>query len=231
MKNIFEEPSKYIEKLQKIQLIDVKKDIEFPAKSIAVIFLTRYCNLNCEFCIYKSPLKQKETSREDEIDGMGIEKCIEFINRSNIGYLLISGGGEPFLRTEQVLNLIEQVNVKDIVIVSNGFWANNYERALEILTKIKEIQNKHQKRIIIRISIDKWHFENLGENHIQNIINIYSEFFNNDKELKLKFHTILSDNTIFDILKKNKYIYNIKYQKEYSSDNPILNNLIDKEFF
>ena len=223
MENIFMNPMKYIEELRKIKLIDIKKDIEFSGKSIAVIFLTRYCNADCKFCIYKSPMKQiKEVNRKDELDKTGIENSIEFINKSNIGYLMISGGGEPFLKIEYIFNLIEKTNVKDIVIVSNGFWANNYDRALNILNKLYKIQKEHKKKITIRISIDKWHSENLGVNHIKNIIDIVSKSFK-DNKLKLKIHTIADDDTIFNILKKTNYKYNMKYQEEYSSDNSILN--------
>lgn len=116
MENIFSNPMKYIEELRNIQLIDIQKDIEFSGKSIAVIFLTRYCNADCKFCIYKSPMKQiKEVTREDELDKVGIENSIEFINKSNIGYLMISGGGEPFFKIEHIFNLIEKTNVKDIM--------------------------------------------------------------------------------------------------------------------
>lgn len=57
MENIFENPKKYIQELRKIQLIDTKRSNEFSGKSIAVIFLTKYCNADCKFCIYKSPRK------------------------------------------------------------------------------------------------------------------------------------------------------------------------------
>lgn len=148
MENIFTNPMKYIEELRKIKLIDIKKDIEFSGKSIAVVFLTRYCNADCKFCIYKSPMKQiKEVNKENELDKTGIANSIEFINKSNIGYLMISGGGEPFLKIEYIFNLIEKTNVKDIVIVSNGYWANNYDRALQILNKIHKIQEEHKKKI------------------------------------------------------------------------------------
>ena len=224
MKNIFDNPAKYIHQLERIQLIDIKKEIEFPGKSIAVIFLTRYCNADCKFCIYKSPMKKiKEDNREDELDEFGIEKSIEFINKSNIGYLLISGGGEPFLKTKHILTLIKRTNVRDIVIVSNGFWAINYEKALDTLNTIYNLQKEYNKKITIRISIDKWHSENLGTNHIKNIIDIFAKKFHNSSEFKLKIHTIKNDDTIFDIIKKNGFNCNIKYQTEYSSDNKTLN--------
>ncbi len=223
MENVFLNPTMYIKKLRKIQLLNVKRDIEFPGKSIAVIFLTRYCNADCKFCIYKSPIKQiNKNSRENELDKIGIGKCIEFINKSNIGYLLISGGGEPFLKIEHIFDLIKKTNVKDIVIVTNGFWANNYYKALDILNKIQKIQNEYEKKITIRVSIDKWHSKNLGVSHIKNMIDIFRSHFNNNN-FKLKIHTIMDDKTIFNILNKNNYKYTIKYQEKYSSDNTILN--------
>lgn len=97
MENIFENPQKYIQKLRNIHLIDTKKIKDFSGKSIAVIFLTKYCNADCKFCIYKSPRKKKQKwSTNNELTEIGIQKCIEFINNSNIGYLLISGGESPF---------------------------------------------------------------------------------------------------------------------------------------
>ena len=49
MENIFENPQKYIQKLRNIHLIDTKKIKDFSGKSIAVIFLTKYCNADCKF--------------------------------------------------------------------------------------------------------------------------------------------------------------------------------------
>lgn len=223
MENIFENPAKYIRELRNIQLLNISKDVEFNGKSIAVIFLTRYCNADCKFCIYKSPIKKNaKCNRKDELDECGIEKSIEFINKSNVGYLLISGGGEPFLRLNYLLKLIKETNVKDVVIVSNGFWATNYDKALNILNQIHAIQENYKKEITIRISIDKWHSKNLGIKHIKNVIEIFSKKFNDTDGFKLKIHTIADDKTIFNIL-NNSFKYNIKYQKEYSSDNITLN--------
>ena len=222
MENIFENPQKYIQKLRNIHLIDNKKIKDFSGKSIAVIFLTKYCNADCKFCIYKSPRKKnKNESTNNELTEIGIQKCIEFINNSNIGYLLISGGGEPFLKLSHIFNLIENVKTEEIVIVSNGFWGANLEKALEILNNMEKIQKKRHIKITIRISVDKWHTEKLGTNHIKNIINIFSKNYTSNKNFKLKIHTIADDNTILDII--GKYNFNIKSQKKYSSDNKVLN--------
>ena len=91
MVNVFENPTKYLRLINKIKLVDVTKERDFPGKSIAVVFITKFCNAKCKFCIYKSPmLKGNETSRDSELDDIGIIKTIEFINKANIGYLLVS---------------------------------------------------------------------------------------------------------------------------------------------
>lgn len=59
----------------------------------------------------------------------GFERFIKFVNESNNGYLLISGGGEPFEKKEYVFRTIEQANSDRIVIVSNGLWAKKYDSA------------------------------------------------------------------------------------------------------
>ncbi len=82
--------------------------------------------------------RSNKNLREDELDIIGIEKSIEFINKSNIGYLLISGGGEPFLKPDYVLKLVKEAKVKDIVIVSNGFWANNYDACIIITSQQRD---------------------------------------------------------------------------------------------
>lgn len=224
MINIFENPSKYIEKLRQIKLVNIDSKTEFSGKSIAVIFPIKYCNANCKFCIFRSPVKKNnENSIKDELNEIGIEKSIEFINKSEIGYLLVSGGGEPFFKFDNLLKLIKEVNVNDIVVVTNGFWAKDYSRAVEYLEKMKKIQLHDKKNITIRVSIDRWHCENLGNKHIKNLIDIFAKKFNNDKEIKLKIHTISGDDTLYEILNKYKYNYDIEYKDEYSSDNYVLN--------
>lgn len=49
--------------------------------------------------------------------------------------------------------------------------------------------------------------------------------------MKLKIHTIIGDETIFNILEKIDYKYNIKYQEEYSSDNSTLNKANRQRMF
>ena len=94
--------------------------------------------------------KNKNESTNNELTEIGIQKCIEFINNSNIGYLLISGGGEPFLKLSHIFNLIENVKTEEIVIVSNGFWGANLEKALEILNNMEKIQKKRHIKISIK---------------------------------------------------------------------------------
>lgn len=65
MKNIFENPTEYINTLNKIPLMKVAKEDKFKGKSLAVVFLTKYCNAECEFCIYRSKRKSNNSIKRD----------------------------------------------------------------------------------------------------------------------------------------------------------------------
>lgn len=151
---------------------------------------------------------------------IGIDRCVEFINQANIGYLLISGGGEPFFNFKNLLRLIEEVNVKDIVIVSNGYWAKDYNNGLKLLKEIEFLQKKYNKNITIRISVDRWHIEKLGIKHVENIIELFYSNFNSNNFL-LKIHTIIGDKSLFEILKKSHRIYSV-IKNECSLDRLVL---------
>lgn len=56
MKNIFDYPQKYIEEINKKVKID--KPSYYRGKSMAVVFLTKFCPVECPFCFFQS---KKET--------------------------------------------------------------------------------------------------------------------------------------------------------------------------
>lgn len=64
-----------------------------------------------------------------EFSDYGFEKFINFLNASNNGYLLISGGGEPFEKKEYIFQTIKRAKTDRIVIVTSGLWAKNYTEA------------------------------------------------------------------------------------------------------
>ena len=96
-KNIFDKPKPYIQEI--ITKVKIHKDKmkSFKGKTMAFVFFTKFCDVQCSHCFFRSdnegfdlPKEQYEFSKE------GFEKFITFINSSNNGYLSILGGGEPF---------------------------------------------------------------------------------------------------------------------------------------
>lgn len=203
--NIFDESKFYLKELNKVNFIKEDKQKRHTGKSVAVIFLTRYCNLGCEFCIYKSrPKDIKESNEKNEFSEVGCERAISFIKESNIGYLLIAGGGEPFEKEECIYDIMEQVNVERVIIATNGFWTLKTNKAKEIFKRLNDIVSNHKyiKDFVIRFSIDRWHQKKIPLSYIKEMFDDYNEIVTNKEKFKLEIHTILGDNTLQELVEK-----------------------------
>jgi len=171
MINVFDNPLKYLDEIsENIQF----KSIDYhTGKSMAVVFFTKICKAGCPFCFFRSDSNESvEIIEEQELSRKGFNNLMSFINSSNISILQISGGGEPFEKPEYILETIEKANVDKIVIVTSGYWANNYEKAEKF---INEMNSKLRGRnddlsIILRVSVDKFHVSRIGDDKVKNII-------------------------------------------------------------
>jgi hypothetical protein len=112
--------------------------------------------------------------------------------------LLIGGGGEPFLEFNKLLKIFEFSSGRfgDIMITTNGFFANNEYEAINILKKFKKIS-----QFTIAVSYDYHPFYKFHQSFVpeKNIINIMKAA----KKLKINIAVnslILKDSDI-------KYIY------------------------
>jgi cyclic pyranopterin phosphate synthase len=79
------------------------------------------CNLNCLFCFSKSSIS---TLRHDSLNWqeMDIRRYYEFARERGAERLVITGGGEPLLRPQEVLYLIQQGRdyFNEITCFTNG---------------------------------------------------------------------------------------------------------------
>lgn len=121
------------------------------------------------------------------------------------------------------MKIIKGVSVEEIVIVTNGYWASTLKNTKNILDKIYNIQKGSNKKITIRVSVDKWHCETLGSEYLKNIIDIFKAHYKGNKAFKLKIHTIIGDKTIYNLLRKYHYNYEVTCRKGYTSDSKVLN--------
>ena len=220
--NIFSEPTKYINEI--IQNVHIPKEEQkkFEGKSLASIFLTKFCDAGCSHCFFKSGKRIEKAPQEQyEFSDDGITKFIDFINQSNNGYLLVIGGGEPFKKFEHVKRIVNEVKTDRLILVTNGMWAQDY---IEAKKTIFQIYSAYQERttptkLILRLSVDKWHAEKLGYSLINNIINIYKQYFKEEEDFELQLHTLIDDPTIDILSKERKDFTIIRTQETGISDN------------
>ncbi|MEW9824100.1 MAG: hypothetical protein AB2992_02740 [Candidatus Symbiodolus clandestinus] len=137
IRKIFENPQKYRDILISKDLIHGDRN-DFSGKSFICVSLTSFCPVGGSFCFFKSGPAFRKSSREDSITKEGIEKFIEFSNTINLGYLLVSGGGEPMLEKHAVLKIIEEVESERIVFVTSANWAKKKYTAEIYLENIKK---------------------------------------------------------------------------------------------
>lgn len=232
--NVFEKPGFYLNRIKQLKLIKENKQKRHTGKSVAVIFLTRYCSLKCAFCIYKSrPKDVKEINEKDEFSDYGCERVISFINESNIGYLLIAGGGEPFEKEECIYRILEQVEAERVVIATNGFWTSNAQKTEKILGRLNSIlrNNKNIKDFIIRFSVDRWHQNKVELDGIARMIRIYSSMVEEKEKFKIELHTIIGDETIKALSKEIGKEIEINNSLAYVSDNKKLDKKSKKRSY
>lgn len=231
MKNIFDNPKIYIDQIN--NNIKINKKLKFDGKSFICVFFTKRCTAGCKFCFFKSNNRKLNDINESyEMSDYGFERFLKFVNESNNGYLLISGGGEPFEKKEYVFKTVESAISDKIVIVSNGLWAKRYEEAKEIIDKLyMSLSNRNKKTdVTLRISIDKFHAKQCGIEAYENIIKIFESDYFNKSNFHLKIHTIMSDDTVYKLAKKNDYVIS---QRAYynTSDNNKVFKLVPKKFY
>lgn len=204
--NIFNNAKLYLDEIT--NTIRVKDIQRLKGKSFICAFFTKRCRAGCKFCFFKSNFRGLEDIEESyQMTEFGFQRFIEFVNASNNGYLLLSGGGEPFEKSDYVIRTVRTAKTDRIVIVTNGFWAKNYDEAKEM---IDNLYNALKARntiipITLRLSFDQFHYANLGKDLYKNIIDIFSKYYSNEENFKLKIHTIIGDDTIQKFAKENNF--------------------------
>ena len=218
--NVFDNSRKYLDEITSTARINNIEKLE--GKSFICAFFTKKCRAGCKFCFFKSNFRGLDDIEESyQMTEEGFEKFIKFINDSNNGYLLLSGGGEPFEKSDYVIRTVKEAKTDQIVMVTNGFWARDYHAAKEMIDKLYEALQSREEPIPItlRLSVDKFHHANLGEDIYKNIIDIFSKYYPNEENFKLRIHTLIGDNTILEFANKNGF----------EVDNEIFINVSDNE--
>ena len=174
IENVFNYPEMYIDSINKqtgLLKTDKKK---YMGKSLVLVMFTSVCDVGCPFCCFKALSSANKKNIKNQFTPEGIDKFIDFANKANVGYLQISGGGEPFLEKEALLKSVEKINADRIVLVTGGLWAYNREKAEKYLEEIDQAIKKRKKeaRISIRLSVSQYHSIRLKHHPVENLINI-----------------------------------------------------------
>lgn len=232
MMNFFDNPQAMRLKMLENNLLPFAQNT-YHGKSLACIFLTRFCSTGCPFCYYTSKPAWRPRNIEDQFSDEGIQKFIEFSRSANLGYLLVSGGGEPLNQRKHILELIEKVQADRIVLVTSGNWAKNYSAAKRYVDDIYAAFSKREQKstLVIRVSISEGHSIKIGLEPARNLFNIFSEQFSSRTDFKLQIKTFFNDTTLAKVLEtfSGRYV-KIGESEQNETDNQLLIKKIPEQY-
>jgi organic radical activating enzyme len=197
VKNVFLEPLKYRKEIISHKIVQSNPQ-EYNGKSFMCVFFTRFCGVGCPFCFFKSAPARGEVTIRDQFSKYGVDRFIQFCNEANLGYVLISGGGEPLNQKYAVLRTIEEVQTDKIVCVTSGNWAFNKEAGRKYLAEIDQAikRRKSPCKVVVRVSVSEGHAIKLGTKPATHLIELFDELYQDHPHLKLQIHAFENDSML-----------------------------------
>ena len=196
--NLFTNPSLYRKEIiERKALVKANKE-DYHGKSFMCVFFTRFCGVGCPFCFFKSAPMRDECSVIDQFNKDGVDRFITFCNQANLGYVLVSGGGEPLNQKYAVLRTIAEVKTDRIVLVTSGSWAFNKEAGRRYLKDIETAISKRENpcKVVVRVSVSEGHAIKLGTRPATNLIQLFEELYPNHPYLKFQIHAFENDSML-----------------------------------
>lgn len=197
--NVFDDPMKYLAEIKGRVRIPVNKRKRAFGKTYLCAWITKLCPAKCLNCFFKSNMQRDTVLPErSQFSDYGLERLIKFVNDSNNSYIQLSGGGEPMIRRDAVLEIVKRVKTDRIVIVTSGLWATSHDKAKEIIFELYEAYKtrKDNTIVVLRLSIDDFHQKPLGFDVLVRIVKVYQEYFQHTPNFQLRVHTIAGDPTL-----------------------------------
>ncbi|MCI0382402.1 MAG: radical SAM protein [Chlamydiae bacterium] len=225
LQEVFNQPQKYRDLI--LEHVFVKANREsFSGKAFICVSFTRFCPVGCKFCFFSSSPATKPKTINDAFTEEGMTKFIQFANDCNLGYLLVSGGGEPFLEVKHLLRVVEHVKSDKIVLVTSGNWAKSTGSAGNITRQVYEAfkRRKSPTKLVLRLSVDEEHARGgLGLHPAFNLISIFEKNYIKEKDLTLQFHTLFDDPCIQQLYNQlADRIISIEDRRLHSDDETVL---------
>lgn len=222
--NIFDQSTKYLKEITTKVHFPEENLHRYSGKTMAFVFLTKFCDVKCSHCFFRSDSEVFDAPREQyEYSNEGFEKLLTFINSTNNGYLSILGGGEPFKKFDYILKLIQFAKTDRLVLVTSGVWATDYETTKDMIFQMYEALKlrKTPTKVVLRISVDKWHLVKIDIHSIYHIIDVFRESFQTETCFELELHGLEKDDSIAKIAEHYPES-SITEPQKYLSDNPSL---------
>jgi hypothetical protein len=131
------------------------------AREFAIMY-SRLCNIECAHCgIDSSPRVKEHMELED-----ARRLIVEAATIEDFGKVTFTGG-EPFMFPHELESLIELCTTLnlDSRVVTNGFWAKNMDRGMDILSKMKKAGLGE-----LNFSADRFHLDFLPASTLRNAL-------------------------------------------------------------
>lgn len=228
--NYFNYPQYYRNELLKYKCLDVNVKDRYKGKSLMYAFLTRFCYVGCDFCFNRSQCPGKKGKISDQFSDRGIDRLIAFCEKADLGCLIISGGGDPFLQKTQVLRLVKEAKASRIVLVTSGFWAKSEELANDMISDIYRAfsERKETTELVVRISISEYHSKALGVDCALNVLKVFDKHYRNNNNFKLQLKSFDNDKA-FDLFLSKLDFESISEVEENVSDNFVIEKILRKK--
>ncbi|MBF0122174.1 MAG: radical SAM protein [Candidatus Omnitrophica bacterium] len=196
--------------------VRVKPLNNYTGKSMTCLWLTRFCPVGCKHCFFASP-KPRRPTEDDAFTPEGMTKLVKFLNDANTGYLLVSGGGDPFIEFDGVRRILEEVHSDTVCLVTSAYWAMGQKHMDQTLDRLlaaiehRRSTMKNPGKIILRVSIDKEHAEQINRGSLSkgpyiNLIKAFQARGISPDVLELQIHTLFGDTTVDDLLSNFKVV-------------------------
>jgi len=139
-----------------------------------VIQNTSRCNAQCAMCYQSAGPKGSDQIGDHTLDNEVLKRVLtDALNINTLHRRFHLSGGEAFLNIENAIELFEHaknIGYEEITAVTNGFWAKNKKKGLEVAQKLKNAGVS-----ALEISWDYWHFEHISSEMVCNCIEVCYE--------------------------------------------------------
>ena len=204
---------------------------QYSGKSIVYVFFTRHCGVGCPFCFFKSAPASGRVTTADEFSDEAISRYIEFCNQANVGYLGISGGGEPLNHRKATLRSIAEIHCSRIVMNTSGSWALSETAARRYLDEMASAIDRRNSpvKVVVRLSVSAGHSIKLGIKPAINLLNLFRKEYRDHPYLEFQLHGFKGDPTLEKIsasFPNSKYVDWI--HKRVSADEQVIKYMPEK---